>query len=532
MLHKQNSEFCAMRAVPNQTRWSDIIRKHLAQGSSKEVLTVYNQIRRKGLYILGVVHLVFKACASSSKLNYGKSLHAEVMKTAAFFDVKIGTSLLDMYAKCGHITDAGRVFDEMPVRSVVTLNAMIGGYLRNGDTKSALDLFGKMSTRTAVTWIEMIDGFARRGDTLKARSFFDVVPSDLRNVVTWTAMIDGYTRNEEMEAARELFEDMPERNFYVWSSMISGYCKRGNVKEARAIFDRVPVRNLVNWNAMISGYAQNGFCEEALEAYWKMQAEAFEPDGVTIACVLSACAQLGQLEAGKEIHNLIVEKEIELNRFVLNGLVDMYAKCGDLSNAKLIFEGMSHRTTTCWNSMISGLAIHGQSEEALEFFRRMEDSNEKADEITFLSLLSACVHGGYVDEGLEVFSKMEKHGVTAGVKHYGCLVDLLGRAGRLKEAFDLIKNMPVKPNDAVWGALLGACRVYLEMDMVEQVMQEVVKVHGKMDSGDDLHYVLLSNIYAASDRWEKAEKMRMSMTDKGFQKTPGRSAVMLGYTEQ
>lgn len=529
-----NSEFCTLTLIAgsNQPRWFYIIKKCLAEGKSREVLSVYNQIRRNRFCVLDLVHMVFKACASSSNLIYGKSLHSEVLKTAVHFDVKVGTSMLDMYAKCGCIVDAGKVFDEMPMRNVVTLNAMIGGHLKIGDMKSALDLFGKMSTRTPVTWIEMINGFARSGDIVKARGFFDMVPSSLRNVVTWTAIIDGYASNGEMEAARELFEKMPERNFYVWSSMISGYCKRGEVNVARAIFDCIPSPNVVNWNALISGYAQNGFCQEALEAYWKMQDEGFEPDEFTISSVLSACAQLGELETGKQIHCFVNEKRLELNRFVLNGLVDMYAKCGDLNNARLIFEGMTHRSCACWNSMISGFAIHGQSEEALQFFKRMEKSNEKPDDITFLTLLSALVHAGFVDEGLEVFSKMEKYGVVASVKHYGCLVDLLGRAGRLKEAFELIKSMPVKPNDVVWGALLGACRIHSDMDMVELVMQEVVKVHGTMDSGDDLHYVLLSNIYAASDRWEKAETMRVAMTNKGFQKTPGSSAVILDSTEQ
>ncbi|KAK9269922.1 hypothetical protein L1049_025495 [Liquidambar formosana] len=334
-----------------------------------------------------------------------------------------------------------------------------------------------------------------------------------------------------MEPARKVFEEMPERNCFVWSSMICGYCKKGDVEEARAIFDRIPVRNLVNWNSIISGYAQNGFCEEALELFAKMQTEGFEPDEVTIASVLSACAQLGLLDAGKEVHHMINRKGIQLNQFVLNALVDMYAKCGDLSNARLIFEGMPQRNNACWNAMISGFSIHGQSKEALEFFGRMEDSEETPDGITFLSVLSACAHGGFVNEGLEIFSKMENYGLAASIKHYGCLVDLLGRAGRLKEAHDLIKGMPMKPNDAVWGALLGACRIHLDMETAERVVEKVGTQDFNMHSGDDSHYVLLSNIYADSDRWEKAERLRMVMGNKGFQKTPGRSSIMLSNSE-
>ncbi|XP_031248549.1 pentatricopeptide repeat-containing protein At3g21470 [Pistacia vera] len=444
----------------------------------------------------------------------------------------IGTSLINMYAKCSDIPASRQVFDYMPERNVVTWNAMIGGYLKHGHIDSASILFDQMSLRTEVTWIEMIDGFTRSGDTVKARYLFNRVPLELKNVVTWTVMVDGYTSNGEMEAARELFEEMPERNCYVWSSMISGYCKRGDVKEAKAMFDRIPVRNLVNWNSLISGYAQNGFCEEALEAFSKMQEERFEPDEVTFASVLSACAQLGSLDAGREIHSMINHNRIKLNQFVSNALVDMYAKCGDLTNARLIFEGMAHSSSACWNSMISGFAIHGKCREALQFFGRMECSNEKPDDITFLSVLSACAHGGFVDEGLEIFSRMEKYGLAARIKHYGCLVDLLGRAGRLKEAYDLIKKMAMKPNDAIWGALLGACRIHVDEDMVQKLMEELAPSNSGLDSGDDSHYVLLSNIYAASDRWERAETMRKVMQDKGLQKIPGRSAVMLSNTER
>ncbi|KAK8522485.1 hypothetical protein V6N13_115453 [Hibiscus sabdariffa] len=516
---------------PNQPSWSCVIRNHLSQGTPDQVLSLHTQVRRQGLYILGLVPLIFKACASASAQIYGKSLHSESIKFGVFMDFHIASSLLSMYSRCRNLIDSRKVFDEMPERNVVTWNAMIGGYLKNGDTESALGLFEKMSIgRNSVTWIEMIDGFAKSGDTLRARQFFDKVPLELSNVVTWTVMVDGYNANGELEAARKIFEMMPERNYFVWSSMISGFCKRGDVKEARKFFDRIPVRNLVNWNSMISGYAQNGFCEEALEMFRKMQNEGFEPDEVTITSVLSACAQLGELDVGKEIHFRVKTKGMKVNQFVSNALLDMYAKCGDLGQAKSIFEGMRHRKTACWNSMISGFAIHGKSEEALEFFKRMEESNEMPDDITFLSVLSACAHGGCVDEGLEIFSKMETYGIVASIKHYGCLVDLLGRAGRLEEAFDLVKRMPMKPNDAVWGALLGACRIHMDTSMLEQVMQEV-GVENDLDSGDNSHHVLLSNIYAASDRWEKAEKMRMAMVNKGFQKTPGLSSIIPNHME-
>ncbi|XP_059630568.1 pentatricopeptide repeat-containing protein At3g21470-like [Cornus florida] len=525
---KQSSNCCPKESIPTPSHWSYHIRNCISQGVPKEALLIYNRVRRNGIYLLGVIPLILKACASLSVVQHGKALHTESIKVGVESDVMVGTSLVDMYAKCGSIVDSRHVFDCMPERNVVTWNAMIGGYTRNSDAKSASVLFEKMPTRTGVSWIEMISGFARIGDMVIARQLFDRVPPELRNVVTWTVLVDGYAKNGEMEAAKEAFEAMPQRNFFVWSSMIYGYCKKGDIQAAKGIFDRIPVRNLVNWNSLISGYAQNGFCEEALEAFSKMQAEGFEPDEVTLASVLSACAHLGLMDVGKEIHQLIIHKRIKPNQFVLNGLIDMYAKCGDLGNARSIFEGMFHRNDACWNAMISGFAIHGQFREALVLFGRMENSGVKPNDITFVSILSACAHGGLVKEGLEIFSKMEKYGLTATIKHYGCVIDLLGRAGKLEEAFFyLIRRMPVKPNDTVWGALLGACRIHSDMEMANRVLEEVDKADPGTGCDDYSRYVLLSNIYAAADKWEKAERMRKDTVNEGFQKTPGYSSILL-----
>ncbi|WCJ43430.1 Pentatricopeptide repeat (PPR-like) superfamily protein [Euphorbia peplus] len=512
--------------------WSWLIKKHLSEGSLRDALLVYNHIRFNGVYILGLVPLLLKTCTSNSMLKHGSSLHCEAIKNGVHFDLLIATSLIDMYAKCGSLSDSRKLFDYMPQRNVITWNAMILGYVRNGDMQCASFLFHQMTKTTSVTWNQMIDGFARSGDLVSARFMFDRVPPELKNVVTWTVMVDGYASRGLMEDARAVFEDMSERNFFAWSSMISGYCMIGNVKEAKAIFDRIRVKNIVNWNALICGFAQNGFCVEALGTFWDMQEDGFEPDEVTAVGVLSACAQLGQLNVGKDIHQMVCRKGIKLNQFVLNALVDMYLKCGDLNTARSLFDGMISKNSACWNSMISGYGNHGQCGEALEFFRKMEESNEKPDEITFLTVLSACAHGGFVDEGLEIFFKMQKCGLAASVKHYGCVVDLLGRAGRLQDAYNLIKSMPMTPNDAVWGSLLGACRLYSDMDMVNKVVEEISGQPCTTDSGNDSHCVLLSNIYAASDSWEKAERIRMVMMNERIRKTTGRSLLMPINAEQ
>lgn len=517
--------------MSNPTNLCHLVRNYLSKGAPRQALVLYSKVRQQGVCVVDVVPLVLKACGTLSMTNHGNALHAESIKAGVDCDVMVGTSLVGMYAKCGGIINARKVFDFMPQRNVVTWNAMISGYLASIDTKSALSLFASMPERTVVTWNEMIRGFAKIGATTMAKELFDKVPDEMRTVVTWTVMVDGYASNGDMEAAKEVFEEMPERNYFVWSVMISGYCKQGDVEQARDIFCRCNDRNLVVWNSLISGFTRNGFCEEAIEAYHNMQIEGCEPDEVTVASILSACSQLGLLDVGKEVHLMICEKGIRLNQFVLNGLVDMYGKCGDLNTARSIFEGMSERNGACWNSMISGFAVHGKFKEAVEFFHEMEDAGVNLDEISFLSVLSACAHGGLVQEGVNIFSRMEKYGITAGVKHYGCIVDLLGRGGRLKEAFDVVKSMPMKPNNTIWGSLLGACQLHLEATLAEEAMEEI----NPIDYGSGSHYVLLSNIYATSDRWEKAEEIRTAMIDKGLQKTPGSSSFMLngnaGYSE-
>ncbi|KAI3460513.1 hypothetical protein Pfo_017176 [Paulownia fortunei] len=506
--------------------WSYSIRNCISQKKPKAAILIYTRNRGNGSIVISAIPLVLKACASLSMLSFGKVLHSEIVKSGVECDVMVGTSLVDMYGKCQDIVSSRKMFDHMPERNVVTWNAMIGGYMRNGNTRLASVLFDNIAGKTSVTWNEMIDGYVRNGDMVMARRLFESVPEGLKNVVTWTVMVDGYASNQDMEAAREVFERMRVRNFYVWSVMITGYFKKGDVVKAREIFDGMSLRNLVNWNSLISGYAQNGMSNEAFDAFTRMQGEGFEPDEVTFASVLSACAQSGMLDIGKEIHEIILKKRIELNEFVLNGLVDMYAKCGDLGNARLIFEGMSVKNSATWNSLITGFSIHGQCREAIEFFSRMEESGVKPDGVTFLSVLSACAHGGLVEEGLEAFSKMDKYGLKPNIKHYGCLVDLLGRAGKLKDALNLVKGMPMAPNDTVLGALLGACRIYSDTIMAENVLELVSKLNSYHSSHDDAHYVLLSNIYAASDRWEMAEGVRVVFSARGSEKTPGCSVLM------
>ncbi|OEL13942.1 Pentatricopeptide repeat-containing protein [Dichanthelium oligosanthes] len=517
-------------------KWAHLLREYASRSSSlREAALVYARNLPRLTHHRPLLPVLLKAVAaattSRAEHGLGKSLHAEALKSAFASDLLVGTTLVSMYCKCGALADARRAFDEMPDRNVVSYNALLSGYAAAGDMDGALALFGGMPSCTAVTWATLIRGFAEKGDMAEAQRWFDATPPGMRTVVTWTVVVHGYVAAGDMETAWEVFDRMPARNAFVWSSMVTGYFKAGDAEAAQAVFDRIPRPNLVNWNALIAGYAQIGCSEKALQAFHSMLEERIKPDEFTMVSLLSACAQLGSLERGKKVHDFINRKHIRKNHFVMNGLVDMYAKCGDLAYARYIFDNMRWKNTECWNTMISALASHGRCDEALQLFFTMELSEQKPNEITLLAVLGACTHGGFVDEGLRIFNKFDAYGVEVGVEHYGCLVDLLGRSGKLKESYGIVKNMPEEPNEVIWGSLLGACRVHGNTEMSRLVSDEIHRLHSGRTSSNDAEYIMLSNIMAASERWEQAEQMRRKMAHHGIEKTPGCSSVELGIPE-
>ncbi|KAL6614068.1 hypothetical protein ACP70R_036338 [Stipagrostis hirtigluma subsp. patula] len=512
-------------------KWAHLVREYASQSSVREAAVVYARNLPWRTHHQPLLPVLLKAAAYRAEHGLGRSLHAEAIKSAFARDLLVGTTLVSMYSKGGALADARRAFDEMPERNVVAHNALLSGYAAAGDMDRALALFGGMPAWTSVTWGTLIRGFAEKGDMAEARRWFEATPPGMRSVVTWTVLVQGYVVAGDMAAARELFDNMPARNAFVWSSMVTGYFKAGNAEEAQAVFNRIPARNLVNWNLLIAGYAQIGCSDKALEAFHAMLEERVKPDEFTMASVLSACAQLGSLEQGKKVHEFINRKHIRKNHFVMNGLVDMYAKCGDLAYARYIFDSMRWRNTECWNSMISALASHGQSDEALRLFFQMEHSEQKPNAITLVAVLGACTHGGFVDEGLRIFKKFDVYGVEAGVEHYGCLVDLLGRAGKLKEAYEIVKSMPEEPNEVIWGALLGACRVHGDAEMSRCVSEEIHHLHSGRASSNDAEYIMLSNIMAASEKWEQSEYIRRKMARYGVEKTPGCSSLEVDIPE-
>ncbi|XP_020592045.1 pentatricopeptide repeat-containing protein At1g74630-like [Phalaenopsis equestris] len=363
--------------------------------------------------------------------------------------------------------------------------------------------------------------YSRCGWIDHARSVFDEMA--LRDAISWNTMFVAYDRIGNLDLANELLKKMPEKNVSLWNSIIARYARLGNVEAARRVFEEMAVRDAVSWNSLIAGFVRVKDYKSALRLFRSMVTAEVVPTRLTIVSVLGACAETGAFEVGREIHGFLMENEIEIEGFVGNALLDMYAKCGNLKLAREVFDMMNLKHVTCWNSMIVALSIHGHSEEALDLFASLEEAAIKPNRITFLGALLACSHKGLVEEGRALFHKMKKYDIHPDIKHYGCMVDILSRCGLLEEAYQLIKEMPFRANAVLWKTVIAACKVHGNVDLAERAFGEI----GKLEKPDDADFVLMSNIYAEAGRWQGVEHLRTGMIGCNISKEPGYALVEL-----
>uniref|UniRef100_A0A9I9CX87 Pentatricopeptide repeat-containing protein n=1 Tax=Cucumis melo TaxID=3656 RepID=A0A9I9CX87_CUCME len=309
---------------------------------------------------------------------------------------------------------------------------------------------------------------------------------------------------------------------FVGNALIDMYLKCDDLNSANKVFDEMPVRNVVTWNAMISGLAYQGRYREALDTFRIMQNKGVKPDEVTLVGVLNSCANLGVLEIGKWVHAYMRRNHILADEFVGNALLDMYAKCGSIDEAFRVFESMKKRDVYSYTAMIVGLALHGEANWAFQVFSEMFRVGIEPNEVTFLGLLMACSHGGLVAEGKKYFFEMsDKYKLRPQSEHYGCMIDLLGRVGLVKEAEEIVHKMEIRPDVFACGALLGACRIHGNVDIGESVMQKLTEI----DPDEDGTYILMTNLYSSVHRWKDASKLRKTMKIKKMRKTPGCSSI-------
>uniref|UniRef100_A0A7N0SWG8 DYW domain-containing protein n=1 Tax=Kalanchoe fedtschenkoi TaxID=63787 RepID=A0A7N0SWG8_KALFE len=384
------------------------------------------------------------------------------------------------------------------------------------------------------------------------------------NIFAWNTLIRGYAESSDPRPAVEVHEQMralgiePDSHTYpfllkavgklmnvrvcekvhcevvrngyaslvfVQNAMVHVYAACGFAESAHKLFVLMPERGLVAWNSVINGFALNGSPEEAMKLYTEMGVEDCKPDGFTIVSLLSASAELGALALGRRVHMYMVKVGLTTNLQAANALIDLYAKCGSIREARRVFDEMEERTVVSWTSLIVGLALNGFGLQALSLFQELENKKLVPSEITFVGALYACSHCGMVDKGFEYFKRMkEEFCIIPNIEHYGCMVDLLGRAGLVKDAYNYIEDMPIPPNAVIWRMLLGACAIHKNL-AIGEIARAQLQLLEPGYSGD---YVLISNLYASERRWSDVHKVRRKMVRDGVRKSPGHSYVELG----
>ncbi|KAJ4826281.1 hypothetical protein Tsubulata_051165 [Turnera subulata] len=419
------------------------------------------------------------SCANLLDLNCGKTVHSTVFKTGLDGDDHVAHSLITMYAKCGELVCARKVFDEIRERDLVSWNSMISGYSKAGFAREAVGLFVRMR--------EEGEGFEPSEMTLGVF---------LGRAGTWGIWVWG----------RFVVRRQMELNSYVGSALVGMYGKCGDLVSARRVFDTMRKKDVVTWNSMITGYAQNGASDQAIKLFHKMREAGTELNEITMVEVLSAAASVGALDLGKWIEAYASERDLQYDVYVGSPLLDMYAKCGSLDDALRVFENMPCRNEVSWNAMISALAFHGKALEALSLFGDMTRDHSAARP----------------DEGRRLFDAMSSSfGLVPRVEHYSCMVDLFARAGHLHEAWEFIEKMPGKPDEIALGSLLGACQKWKNAILIERVTELLLQV----DPSNSGNYVISSKIYANLKRFDESAKIRVLMRQRGVNKTPGCSWI-------
>lgn len=510
--------------------WNSIIKSFSHGNVPQNAFKVFILMLENGVLVDNYsFSLVLKACSRLGLVKYGMQIHGLLKKFEFGSDLFLENCLTSMYIRCGYVALGRQVFDRIMEKDSVSYNLMIDGYIKCGMIDFARELFDSLSleTRNLITWNTMVSGYAKSEHGFEsAWELFEKMPK--RDVVSWNLMIDCCLKNGKPEMAQILFDRMPEKDVASWAIMVDGHSRVGNIDVARGFFDEMPERDVISCNAMMAGYARNGHFTEALKIYHDMLSYSnLTPDNATLLTALSAAAQLGSIDDGVSVHHYMKQ-----NGFVANGklavaLIDMYAKCGSIDCAVRVFENTVDRRVDHWNALIGGLAINGSGELAFEFFMEMKRLSVEPDEITFIAILNAAGHAGMVKEGLICFEIMRRvYKVEPKLQHYGCIVDILSRAGQIEEARRFVSKMPMEPNAVILRTLLSACKNHNNLSIGVPVAEHLIG----LNSFNPSSYVLLSNMCAQFGLWDYVKNVRTLMKEREVKKFPGCSWIELEGT--
>ena len=544
----------------NVVSWNSMVVGLIRNGNLEEAGMIFQQMPDKNVISWNAMIAGYAECC---RMEEAKVLFDEMQER----NVVTWTTMIAGYCRVGSVEEGYCLFRIMPERNVVSWTAMIGGFTWNGFYKEALLLFREMrgcfdlkpNEETFVSLAYACAGmhFPRLGMQLHAQliiyswdyndydgrlsrsllhmysmfgmmDFAHYICSKNPNkciVQSYNSLINGYIRIGQLEKAQNLFDVVPVRDKISWTSMINGYLSFGQVSKARHLFYNMPERDAVAWTAMISGHVQNELFAEATYLFSEMRAQGVSPLNSTYSTLLGATGALSHLDQGRQFHCMLMKTLYEFDLILENSLISMYAKCGEIEDAYCIFSNMIYRDLISWNSMIMGFSHHGLANETLTIFEDMLRSGNHPNSVTFLGVLSACSHAGLVNRGWELFSAMsDAYAIQPGLEHYICMINLLGRAGKVKEAEELVLRLPLEPDYAIWGSLLGVCGFH---ETNAETARRAAKCILELDPLNAPAHVVLCNIYAANG-WHVEETMlRKEMKLKGVRKAPGCSWIML-----
>ncbi|EOA19359.1 hypothetical protein CARUB_v10000365mg [Capsella rubella] len=479
--------------------WNTVISCFYQNGEADKALELFGRMESFGFEPNSVsLTVAISACSRMLCLERGKEIHRKYVKHGFELDEYVNSALVDMYGKCNCLEMAKEVFQKMSRKSLVAWNSMIRGYVSKGDSESCVELLNRM----------IIDGTRPSQTTL-----------------TSILMACSHSRNlhDGKFVHCYVIRSVVDADIYLNCSLIDLYFKCGEVKLAEAVFSKTQKDVVESWNVMVSGYVSVGNWFKAVEVYDEMVSIGVKPDVVTFTSVLHACSQLAALEKGKRIHLSISESGVETDELLMSALLDMYSKCGEVKEASRIFNSIPKRDVVSWTVMISAYGCHGQPREALYYFDEMQKFGVKPDGVTYLAVLSACGHAGLIDEGVKFFSQMRsKYGIKPSIEHYSCLIDILGRAGRLLEAYVILEEKPeTRDNAELLSTLFSACCLHRDHSLGDRIARLLMEKY----PDDASTYTVLYNLYASCESWDAARRVRLKMKEVGLMKKPGCSWI-------
>lgn len=581
--------------------WTTVISGYVKASDSSEALSLFSKMwvdptQRMDPILLS---LALKACGVGFSGKRGESLHGYCVKTDFVSSVFVGSALLDMYMKLGKVNEGCRVFDEMPIRNVVTWTAIITGLVRAGlnmegisyfadlcrngmqydsytlaialkacadacllrtgkeihtqtlkkgfDTTSfvantlttmyskcgkgeyALYLFEKIKIKDVVSWTTIITAYVQTGQYLQSiQAFLRMRESDvIANEYTLAAVISSCANISKIDLGEQFHAHVLHNGLIgsmsVANSIMTMYSKCGKINLSSIIFHEMTLRDIVSWSTIIGGHAQGGYGDEAFKYLSLMRKEGPKPTEFAFASVLSVCGTMAILEQGQQLHTHCLIAGLDHTAMVRSGLINMYSKCGSIQESLIIFNESECNDIVSWTSMINGYAEHGLSHESIDLFERLIEIGLKPDTVTFIGVLTACSHAGLVDLGFRYFNLIKSYKLSLSKEHYGCMIDLLCRAGRLREAENMITEMPYSGDDVVWSTLLRGCRLHKDVELGKRAANKILE----MDPNCPTTHITLANLYSAKGKRKESAEVRKLMRTKGVIKEPGWSWIKI-----